>query len=62
MPRDLRKKCKFHMAKDLHDALKNALVHDPVEWAKQLKLAAAAETPTGGVTGGGRSKTAERAA
>jgi len=37
VPRDLRKKCKFHLAKDLQDVLKHALVNDPIEWAKQLK-------------------------
>ncbi len=37
IPKELRKKLKFHLAKDLSDVLKNALVNDPTEWAKQLK-------------------------
>ena len=39
VPKELRKKCKFHLAKELTDVLKHALVHDPIEWAKQLKVA-----------------------
>lgn len=36
VPKELRKKCKFILAKDLTDVLKNSLVHDPIEWAKQI--------------------------
>ena len=36
VPKELRKKCKFILARDLHDVLKHALIHDPVDWAKQL--------------------------
>ncbi len=35
VPKELRKKLKFYFAKDLTDALKHALVNDPMEWAKQ---------------------------
>lgn len=37
VPKDLRKKCKFILAKDVHEVLKNALVNEPSEWSKQLK-------------------------
>jgi ATP-dependent Lon protease len=37
VPKELRKKCKFVLAKDVHDVLKHALVNDPAEWAKQHK-------------------------
>ena len=37
VPKELRKKCKFILAKDVHEVLKNALVNDPAEWSKQLK-------------------------
>lgn len=37
VPKELRKKCKFFLAKDLNDVLKHALVNDPYEWAKQIK-------------------------
>jgi ATP-dependent Lon protease len=39
VPKELRKKCKFVMAKDVNEVLKAALLHDPSEWAKQLKEA-----------------------
>ena len=45
IPKELRKKCKFYLAKDLNDVFKHALIHDPAEWAKQLKHS--------GGTGGG---------
>ena len=35
IPKDLRKKLKFHEAKTLGDVLAHALVNDPIEWAKQ---------------------------
>ncbi len=35
IPKDLRKKCKFFLAKDIHEALKHALVNEPNNWAKQ---------------------------
>jgi len=38
IPKELRKKCRFHLAKDLTDVLKVALIHDPMEWAKQLPM------------------------
>ena len=62
VPKELRKKCKFHLAKDLHEALKHALVHEPFEWAKQLKHAALTEEGTGGGPGGRSSKAVDRAA
>jgi ATP-dependent Lon protease len=37
IPREMRKKLKFHLSKDLVDTLKYALVNDPAEWAKQKK-------------------------
>jgi ATP-dependent Lon protease len=37
VPKELRKKCKFHTVKDVSEALKFALVNNPSEWAKQLK-------------------------
>jgi ATP-dependent Lon protease len=37
VPKELRKKLKFFLAKDVTDALKHALVNDPNEWAKQMK-------------------------
>jgi ATP-dependent Lon protease len=63
VPKEMRKKCKFVLAKDVTDALKTALVNDPTEWAKQLNR----ENQGGGGVGsashtGGRSKAVERAA
>ncbi len=48
IPKDIRKKIKLTLAKDLADILRQALIHDPIEWAKQLKEAETAneETPT----------------
>ncbi|NBX68961.1 MAG: endopeptidase La [Proteobacteria bacterium] len=37
VPKELRKKCKFVFAKDVHEVLKNALVNEPSEWSKQLR-------------------------
>jgi len=37
VPKELRKKCKFQLAKDVNEVLESALVNDPHEWAKQLK-------------------------
>jgi ATP-dependent Lon protease len=58
IPPNLRKKCTFVLAKDLNDVLKAALIHDPMEWAKQLKISQdeAEEHSTG------RRKSVERAA
>ena len=36
VPKEMRKKVKVHLAKEVGDVLKHALVNDPVEWAKQL--------------------------
>jgi ATP-dependent Lon protease len=61
IPKELRKKCKFYLAKDLDDVLKYALINDPMEWAKQLKAnAAAMEAPA--ATPARSSKSVERAA
>ncbi len=57
IPKELRKKCTFHIAKELSEVLKAALVHDPVEWGKQLHKKRQ-ETDVQGI----RSKTIERAA
>jgi ATP-dependent Lon protease len=37
VPKEMRKRIKFHYAKDLSDALQVALLNDPFEWAKQMK-------------------------
>lgn len=37
VPKEIRKKIKLSLAKDLGEVLKQALVHDPNEWAKQLR-------------------------
>ena len=37
VPKELRKRLKFFFAKDLNDVLKHALVHHPIEWAKQMR-------------------------
>jgi len=37
IPKEIRKKITFFLAKDLSDVLKHALVNDPTEWAKQIK-------------------------
>jgi ATP-dependent Lon protease len=66
VPKELRKRLKFHMAKDLSDAIKVALVNDPNEWAKQLRTTHAAgddDVAGGGTAATPRSaKTVERAA
>lgn len=59
VPKELRKKCKFHLAKDLNDVLKHALVNDPYEWGKQLRKTSGAGDSTPTVR---TSKTVERAA
>ncbi len=40
VPKELRKKIKFTLAKEVNEVLKEALVNDPQEWAKQLKVKA----------------------
>jgi len=37
IPKELRKRCKFQLAKEVNEVFAEALVHDPLEWAKQLK-------------------------
>ena len=53
IPKELRKKIQFHLAKDLNDVLKVALIHDPSEWAKTVDIGKKAEesriNPTGKV-------------
>lgn len=49
VPKELRKKVKFHLAKELNDVLKHALIHDPAEWAKRIE--------SGGTGGGLKSAT-----
>ncbi|MFM8316497.1 MAG: endopeptidase La [Deltaproteobacteria bacterium] len=61
VPKELRKKCKFVLAKDVHEVLKNALVHDPAEWSKQLKAKDEPHSPSS--TGGSRvAKSVDKAA
>ncbi|MSP18587.1 MAG: endopeptidase La [Bdellovibrionales bacterium] len=60
VPKELRKKCKFVLAKDVHEVFKSALVNDPVEWAKQLK--AVQEAPPATATATRLAKSVEKAA
>jgi ATP-dependent Lon protease len=63
VPKELRKKCKFHLAKDLSEVLKVALVNDPIDWAKQLQKAQMSGGGSASSAPGGRgSKSVERAA
>ncbi len=36
VPKELKKKLKFHFAKDVMEALEHALLNDPKEWAKRM--------------------------
>jgi ATP-dependent Lon protease len=63
VPKELRKKCKFVLAKDVNDALKHALINDPHEWAKQLNSSQNSGGGSVGSSSHSRSaKTVERAA
>lgn len=63
IPKELRKRIKFHFAKDLSDALKVALLNDFSEWAKQTHSGKPEKVSGGGSTATPRSaKTVERAA
>lgn len=62
IPKELRKRCKFQLAKEVNEVFAEALVHDPLEWAKQLKSHIELEEKES-VGGSSRSgKGAERAA
>jgi ATP-dependent Lon protease len=37
VPKELRKRCKFQLAKEVGEVFADALVNDPIEWGKQLK-------------------------
>jgi len=37
VPKELRKRCKFQLAKEVNEVFAEALVHDPLEWGKQLR-------------------------
>ncbi|MBI3293896.1 MAG: endopeptidase La [Deltaproteobacteria bacterium] len=37
IPSNLRKKIKFHLVAELDEVFRHALIHDPLEWAKQVK-------------------------
>ncbi len=43
IPANLRKRLRFHLVSELTEVFKNALIHDPIEWAKQHRD----ETPPG---------------
>jgi|688.fasta_scaffold45070_2 ATP-dependent Lon protease len=61
VPKELRKRCKFQLAKEVDEVFCEALVHNPHEWAKQLK--ADQEKSEKGSSSSGRSgKSVERAA
>lgn len=61
VPKELRKRCKFQLAKEVDEVFCEALVHNPHEWAKQLK--AEQEKSEKGSSSSGRSgKSVERAA
>ena len=62
VPKELRKKCKFHLAKDLTDVLKHALVNDPFEWGKQPRTAHMSGTAAGGQSAPRSAKAVDRAA
>lgn len=62
VPEEIRKQCKFELAKDAIDVFKVALVNDPMEWAKRLKDAAAKSEREGARSSGRHSKTTDRAA
>lgn len=62
VPKELRKRCKFQLAKEVNEVFAEALVHDPLEWGKQLKdQRESAEKNTSGTSGRG-GKNVERAA
>lgn len=61
VPKELRKRCKFQLAKEVNEVFVEALVNDPHEWGKQLK--ADREKAEKSAMGSGRSgKSVERAA
>lgn len=62
IPKEMRKKCKFILAKDINEVLKQALVNDPREWAKQVK--GSSQNSIGGSSSpsGAARKAVERAA
>jgi len=62
VPKELRKKCKFWLAKDLTDVLKHALINEPNEWAKQIKSTSTPSSSGGSAQHARIAKTVERAA
>ncbi len=60
IPKNLRKKITFHLAKDVGDALKASLLHDPVDWARQKKTTTG--SPSEGSAAARSAKTVDRAA
>lgn len=63
IPKELRKKVKFHQVKELIEVFQLALVNDPTDWAKQTKKhGPTSQTPPKGVTHKRKHKTAESAA
>jgi ATP-dependent Lon protease len=37
IPGSIRKKCEYRLVNELNEVFKYALIHDPIEWAKQIK-------------------------
>jgi ATP-dependent Lon protease len=62
VPKEMRKQLKFHFAEDVEDALKHALLHEPSDWAKQLKKTERSGSSSPSPQVPRRAKTVERAA
>ena len=62
VPKELRKRCKFQLAKEVNEVFAEALVHDPHEWGKQLKEQREKAEKAGANPSGRSGKGVERAA
>lgn len=61
VPKELRKRCKFQLAKEVNEVFVEALVNDPHEWGKQLK-ADREKAEKSAMSSGRSGKSVERAA
>lgn len=62
VPKELRKRCKFQLAKEVNEVFVEALVHDPHEWGKQLREQRENAEKAGSGSSGRSGKNVERAA
>jgi ATP-dependent Lon protease len=62
VPKELRKRCKFQLAKEVNEVFAEALVHDPLEWGKQLREQLENAEKSSAGTSGRSGKSVEKAA